>query len=388
MQDELGAYRPDAIATVAGAADGPLAGLTFAAKDLYDVAGMATGAGNPSFLEGHAPATTTASSVQKLLDAGATLVGKTITDELAFSLFGENHHYGTPINPAAPQRIPGGSSSGSASVVAGGMVDFALGSDTGGSVRVPASHCGIFGLRPTHGRIPIDGVVPLAQGFDTVGWFARTPAVMMHVGRVLLPQFAEQPVPSRLLIVDDAFARVESEATETLRATVDNLAFRFDEVAHVTIAPDGLDEWRSAFITLLGAEAWRNHGDWILQSKPIFGPGVAERFADAREVTPDDVAAATMVRRAARNAVLALLDERTVLCLPSAAGAAPFKGSDRPTLAAYRDRTLEMCCIAGLAGAPQIGMPRTMVNGCPLGISLVARPGGDEMLLAAAIALT
>ncbi len=388
MEDELGAYRPDAIFTVDGADDGPLAGLTFAAKDLYDVVGIATGAGNPTFLNGRAPAAKNASSVQKLLNAGATLVGKTITDELAFSLFGENHHYGTPINPAAPQRIPGGSSSGSASIVAGGLVDTALGSDTGGSVRVPASHCGIFGLRPTHGRIPIDGVVPLADSFDTVGWFARTPDIMMRVGQVLLPDFLAQPTPTRMLIVDDALAQVEDEAADAARAAIDSLAFGFDTVEHVTIAPDGLDGWRTAFITLLSAEAWHNHGDWICHVRPDFGPGVAERFAAASTVTREAVAAASEVRNATRDSVRGLLDAHTVLCLPSAAGAAPYKRADRRTLAAFRDRTLDMCCIAGLAGLPQIGLPRAMVGGCPLGISLVGPAGGDEMLLQAAVDLT
>jgi amidase len=388
MDDDLGAFRPDAMVTVTGAATGPLAGLTFAAKDLYDVAGIATGAGNPSFLAGRAPATHHAWAVQRLLDAGATLVGKTLTDELAFSLFGENHHYGTPINPAAPQRIPGGSSNGSAVVVAGGIVDTALGSDTGGSVRVPASHCGVFGLRPTHDRIPVDGVVPLAQSLDTVGWFARTPDMLRRIGRVLLPGYAERPTPTRLLIVDDAMAEVEPAAQAAARTAVDNIAADFATVDHVTVAPDGLESWRHAVLALLGAEAWRNHGEWITRTQPEFGPGVAERFAAAAAVTETDVAAANLVRNEARNRLRGLVDERTVLCLPSAAGTAPYRGSDRRTLAAFRDRTLRMTCLAGLAGLPQIGLPRTMVEGCPLGISLIGPANGDEMLLQAAIDLT
>ena len=388
MEDELGAFRPDAIATIAGAAVGPLVGLTFAAKDLYDVAGIATGAGNPTFLAGRAPATANASAVQKLLDAGATLVGKTLTDELAFSLFGENHHYGTPINPAAPQRIPGGSSNGSAAAVAGGIVDTALGSDTGGSVRVPASHCGIFGIRPTHGRVPIDGVVALAQSLDTVGWFARPPDVLQRIGRVLLPGHVEKPAPTRLLVVDDAMAEVEPAAQEATRAAVENIAYDFDTVEHVTAAPGGLEAWRQAVLALLGAEAWRNHGAWITAVKPEFGPGVADRFAAAAAVSAADVAAANAIRTAARDRLRSLVDDRTVLCLPSAAGAAPYKGSDRRTLAAFRDRTLRMTCLAGLAGLPQIGLPRVMVEGCPLGLSLIGPVGGDEMLLQAAVDLT
>jgi amidase len=169
-----------------GAATGPLAGLTFAAKDLFDVAGYVACAGNPDWLRTHAPAGKTAPVVQTLLEAGATLMGKTVTDELAFSMSGENIHYGTPINPAAPARIPGGSSSGSASATASKLVDFALGTDTSGSIRVPASYCGLFSLRPTHGRISCQGVIPLAPSFDTVGWVARDATLLQRIGEVLL----------------------------------------------------------------------------------------------------------------------------------------------------------------------------------------------------------
>jgi amidase len=393
MEDDLGAFRPDAMVTVAGAAAGPLAGLTFAAKDLYDVAGIATGAGNPDFLAGRAPATANAWSVHALLDGGATLVGKTLTDEFAFSLFGENHHYGTPLNPAAPQRVPGGSSNGSAVIVAGGLVDTALGSDTGGSVRVPASFCGIFGLRPTHGRIPLDGVVPLAPSLDTVGWFARTPDLLQRIGRVLLPGYRDAAGPTRLVVVDDALAEVEPAARPVAEAAIANIAHGFAAVEHVTIAPEddfpgGLDGWRAACLTLLAAEAWQAHGDWITRAQPAFGPSVAERFAMCAEIDAAAVAAAQAVRERVRARVGALVDGRTVLCLPSAAGAAPYKGSDRHTLAIFRDRTLRMNCIAGLAGLPQVALPRAMVEGCPLGLGLIGPAGGDEMLLQTAIDVT
>src|SRR6266542_391068 len=146
MQDPSGAFCQHVNVHLPGAALGPLAGLTFAAKDLLDIVGYVVCAGNPDWLRTHAPAEKTAPVVQALLEAGATLVGKTITDELAFSMSGENIHYGTPLNPAEPERIPGGSSSGSASATASRLVDFALGTDTSGSIRVPASYCGLFSM--------------------------------------------------------------------------------------------------------------------------------------------------------------------------------------------------------------------------------------------------
>ncbi|MFQ5924120.1 MAG: amidase family protein, partial [Anaerolineales bacterium] len=221
MPDHLGAFCKHAELTLPGAPGGPLAELTFAAKDLFDIAGFVTGAGNPDWLRTHKPATITAPAVQAVVDAGATLVGKTHMDELAFSINGENAHYGTPVNPRAPGRIPGGSSSGSASVVAGEVVDFALGSDTGGSVRIPASYCGTYGFRPTHGRISLTGVVPLAPSFDTVGWFAGKASVLERVGRVLLVDNSERSMPLRLLLADDAFTTADASVRSALQPTVD-----------------------------------------------------------------------------------------------------------------------------------------------------------------------
>ncbi|HWI12737.1 MAG TPA: amidase family protein, partial [Burkholderiales bacterium] len=177
-RDRINAFCRHTHVELPGASSGPLAGLTFAAKDIYDVIGHRTGFGSPDWLRTHEPAASTAPVVQQLLDAGATMVGKTQTDELTYSLNGENAHYGTPVNVNAPGRIPGGSSSGSAAAVAAGLVDFALGSDTGGSVRAPASFCGIYGIRPTHGRVSLRGACPLAATFDTAGWFAREASLL------------------------------------------------------------------------------------------------------------------------------------------------------------------------------------------------------------------
>ena len=164
---------PGSDVRIEGRPDGPLSGLTFVAKDLFDIAGRPTGAGNHDWAHTHAVPDKHAWVVQTLLDHGATLIGKTITDEISLGILGENMFDGTPTNPAAPDRVPGGSSSGSVSAVAQGFCDFALGTDTGGSVRVPASFCGVYGIRPTHGRLPVDGMLPQAPTSDTTGWFAR-----------------------------------------------------------------------------------------------------------------------------------------------------------------------------------------------------------------------
>ncbi|MEY4794224.1 MAG: hypothetical protein RL724_1160, partial [Pseudomonadota bacterium] len=156
-EDDVGAFIPGERTIRAGAASGPLAGLSFAAKDLFDVAGTVTGYGNPDWAATHAPATRDAMVITQLLQAGASLAGKTKTVELAYGLTGENVWQGTPKNPAAPDRFPGGSSCGSAAATAAGLVDFAMGSDTGGSVRIPASYCGVFGIRPSWGAVSLAG---------------------------------------------------------------------------------------------------------------------------------------------------------------------------------------------------------------------------------------
>jgi len=227
QSDPLGAFCDYSDATLDGAATGPLAGLNFAAKDLLDIAGHVTGGSNPDWLASHAPAEKTAWAVQALVDAGAAMVGKTQCDEISRGIFGENRHYGTPINTRAPDRVPGGSSSGSAAAVAGGLVDFALGTDTGGSVRIPASFCGLYGLRPTHGRIAMDGVLPQAPSYDTVGWFARDAETFARIGAVLLQSEPEDMGPARpkhMIIAEDAFALADADVAAVLRPIAEDLA--------------------------------------------------------------------------------------------------------------------------------------------------------------------
>src|ERR1700756_1293839 len=234
MQDEINAFVPDAQVHIQGRAGGPLSGLTFAAKDLFDVAGHPTGAGNPDWARSNPVPTRHAWAVQRLLDAGATLVGKTITDEVSLGIVGENAFYGTPVNPRAPSRVPGGSSSGSAAAVAAGLCDTALGTDTGGSVRVPASFCGLYGIRPTHGRLDLSGMLPQAPSSDTTGWFARDAETFARVSAVLLGEAIPGELPTRLVIASDAFAIAGPEtaaALEPMVARLRGLVGEVDEAA-------------------------------------------------------------------------------------------------------------------------------------------------------------
>jgi amidase len=358
--------------------------LTFAAKDIFDVAGYVTGGGNPDWQATHAAATRTAWAVQVLVDAGATMVGKTITDEITRGILGENAHYGTPVNPRAPDRVPGGSSSGSAAAVAGGLVDFALGSDTGGSVRVPASFCGLYGLRPTHGRIPLDGLLLQAPSYDTIGWFARDADIFARVGAVLLHSSVPAAHPSRLVIAEDAFEVADPAVAQALRPLIDRLAAHISHVIIVRLAPEGLAAWSEQQQVLQGREAWETARDWIDRVNPRFSFEVTERYIMARSYTDADVAAARIQREAIRQRLDAVLTDDAVLCLPTTPTPAPLRGERMSARRDVRARISMLTCIAGTTGRPQISLPLAEVNGLPVGLSLLGARGADEVLLACA----
>ncbi|KXZ51886.1 hypothetical protein GPECTOR_11g320 [Gonium pectorale] len=380
--------------TLQGAAEGPLKGLTFTVKDLFDVAGHRTGFGNPLWLETHPPATRTSPAVQALLDAGATLRGKTHMDELAYSLNGENVHYGTPVNPAAPGRIPGGSSSGSAVAVAAGEVDIGVGTDTGGSIRVPAAFCGLLGLRPTWGRVSAEATTALAPSFTTPGWFARDPAVFRAAGSVLLdPATRGSGRLRRWLVGRDAFSLADPPTSKAIYDALSGDMFKkvvslLSEPAEVDVAAPlagqglgALSDWMGVFRVTQGAEVWREHGGWVTAHNPTFGPGIKERFAMAAAITPEQLAAGHAKRELIRKHMLSLLGEDGVLALPTTPGPAPLVDTPPADLDAWRTRLISLTSIAGLAGLPQVHLPIAYVDGLPVGLGLVGPPGSDEQLL-------
>lgn len=381
MKDLWGAmFRPDVV--VSPLASGPLDGMTFAVKENIDVAGYVTAAGNPDWLRTHEAAQRHADIVTLLLEAGAKLTGKTHTDELMYSLNGENVHYGTPVNPRAPGHVPGGSSSGSAVAVAAGLTDFALGTDTGGSIRVPSSYCGIYGIRPTHGRVSMAGVLKLAPSFCTVGWMARTADVLARVGDVVFGSPASvRPRFNRCIVATDVLSLVELPVREKFLESVAIFHHEFEEMTFEPVAPEGLSVWMWAFRILQGREIWKTHGNWIETVQPKFGPDIAERFTWTRSLTGEMEAFARSLRESARRRMELLLDENTVLLMPTTPGGAPELQSDARTLAAWRARLLQLTCIAGLAGLPEVSVPWVVVDGLPVGISVIGARNQDERIL-------
>ncbi len=297
---------------------------------------------------------------------------------------GVNTHYGTPLNSAAPDRMPGGSSSGSAAATAAGLVDFGLGSDTGGSVRLPASFCGLFGIRTTHGLISLDGAMPLAPSFDTAGWFARDGGTLARVGAAYGIAVPEELPPLRLMIATDAMALASAETRAAIALLADRLQDRFGVAANTVLSETSLADWRETFRICQGAEIWQTHGEWIRATNPTFGPGVKERFEMAAAITPEMLEPAKAARTAIRSRLRNMLGEDGILILPTAPGPAPMRDADEAGLNAYRNAALEMLCPAGHAGLPQVTLPAGTVDGGPVGLSLVANAGRDGLLLAIA----
>lgn len=376
------AFVPETQVARARLGEGALSGLSFAAKDVFAVRGHVSSAGHPTWLRTHGPAERDAAVVERLRAEGADLVGVTILDELAYSLSGENPHYGTPENPRAPGRLCGGSSCGSAAAVAAAMCDFAIATDTAGSVRVPAAFTGLFGLRPTHGALSTEGVVPLAPSFDTVGFFAREAQTFQQVATRLLGEASGRSI-ERVLIADDALSLCDAGVAELLEEALDRALKGLRVRAERTrSAPEGFAELRQAFRRLQAREVWHVHGAWVESARPAFSPQVAERFAFAREIarSDDGLDRDLDLRDQVRERLAALLTPGTLLFVPPTPGVAPRIGAPSEELETTRARLLELTALASLSGLPQLVVPVRDLKGPPLALSFLASRGEDASL--------
>ncbi|PRX11933.1 UNVERIFIED_ORG: amidase [Martelella mediterranea] len=362
--------------TLAAPVSDRLAGLTVAVKDNFDIEGTVTGGGNPEWAEDQSPADHNAAAVQTLLDNGAALVGKVHMDELAYSLMGMNARFGTPENPAAPSRVPGGSSSGSASAVASGLADIGLGSDTGGSVRLPASFCGLFGWRPTHGLVSGEGLLPLAESYDVPGFLTRDLETLSQLGEIFAEgQAAEGDV--RLVYPSDVWRLCEDEAAAALKSALPK-GDRNDS----PLLPGGdLKALLPVFRNHQGYEAWQHFGGWIEKRAPEFGSDVGQRFSIAAKITPAEFEEAQARREAFRTHLKRVLVPGTVMVYPTSPGPAPLLTAGDDIFETFRSHALTMLAIAGHGGLPQISVPLVASQGSPLGLSLVGAPGSDRLLI-------
>jgi Asp-tRNA(Asn)/Glu-tRNA(Gln) amidotransferase A subunit family amidase len=363
---------------------GVLDGQTVAVKDLYALAGHRVGGGVPVFLAETDPATETADAVRLLLGAGADVQGIAQTDEFAYSIAGKNPHYGTPPNPAVVGGIPGGSSSGPASAVALGQATIGLSTDTGGSIRVPASYQGLWGLRTTHGAVPVGGLLPLAPSFDTVGWITRDAATLRAAASVSLgfpdSRDEQREIPARFVVDPALLAHAEPEVREAFTPYAD----------YDTVELGDIDNYFETFRTVQAAEASRMHGQWIEDHPGALGADIAARFAWASTITLAQEEAARDGVAEARQHLERVIGDR-VLLLPSASSAAPSTTADAAAIERTRAGTLRLTCIAGLTGRPGLSVPVMTVPqpgslfDAPVGLCLVGPRFSDVSLIDLAV---
>ncbi|MFL2783394.1 MAG: amidase [Rhodospirillales bacterium] len=383
IDDPVNCFVPHSPPVIKSAGNGSLSGLTFSVKDLYDIKGYKTGNGNPAWLATHNIATNTADLVEACLNAGADMVGKVICDEFFYSFIGENAHYGTPTNSKAPDRIPGGSSSGSAASVAAEICDFSLGSDTGGSVRIPAAFCGIYGLRPTFGRLSLEGGTAMSSSFDTAGWFAKDIDIFAKVGSKLLDNNISPSNIRSIKLAQFAFNIVDDEISIPLNQWLNSSLCNFDFADHVTTLPEGilLDDAREAFRIIQANEIWSIFGSWIEDTDPDFGPGVKERMNIAKTVSKKERETQLIYKTRVSDALKLLVPTGTIMALPVTASLPVKLNTDPQRLNDYRAKTLNIICLASLAGLPQISIPVTHSNGIPVSLGFIGWEGGDEALI-------
>jgi amidase len=360
-----------------------LAGLTFSVKDSIAVAGHVAGFGNPDWKRTHEPAVTHADAIESVLEAGAHLVATACCDEITFSLDGINRHFGTPLNKQYPNRIPGGSSSGSASMVAASLVDFALGTDTAGSVRVPASFCGLWALRPTHGAISTNGVLPLGPSFDTVGIFAKEAEMLGRVASVLLKQEPKESRFKKLIVPDLCWQLLSPELAPYMVSAKNKLAklLGIEQEEDLTIlGPEYPEEMVHNFNLMRSYEAWQCHGRWLEETNPLMDPAIEARIRNCKDTSKAQADRAALIQIEMKELIADVFDGSTLICLPTTWSLPPYRGTDATNLLLHRSKNMQLCALSSFLGLPQISIPVSVGHG-KLGLSLIAGAGQDSRLM-------
>ncbi|XP_047954594.1 outer envelope protein 64, chloroplastic-like isoform X1 [Salvia hispanica] len=384
----------------------PLTGLSFAVSDVFDVEGLVTGFGNPDWSRTHEPATRTCPVVAALVDGGATCVGKTVVDDMALGVSGENRHYESPTNPAAPARVPGGASSGAAVAVAAKLADFSLGIDTDGGVRLPAGNCAVVGFRPSHGTVSLSGVIPVSESLDTVGWFAKDPSVLRRVGHVLLQvPYAAQRKPRTFVIADDCFqlSKLPADRTQVVIKSIEKLygrqvlrhenlgdyiKLKVPSLKTFSVGQSNGDGKSSPLGMLANAmqiikcyEFRQNHNEWINSVKPTLDPVISAQLREASDLTDADVEKCRTIRIELRSAIDALVKDDGILVIPTALGPPPKLEAKENYSKEYLIQATTLSSVASMSGCCQVAVPLGIHEKCPVSLSLLARHGADRFLL-------
>ncbi|CAN8256794.1 unnamed protein product [Cochlearia groenlandica] len=390
------------------AAKQSLSGLTFSISDSFDVKDYITGFGSPQWKKTHEAAEKTAVVVTTLLKNGATCVAKTIMEEMGFGITGENKHYGTPINPLMPSNVPGGCSSGSAVSVGAELVDFALGIDTTGGVRIPASFCGILGFRPSQGTVSSVGVLPNSQSLETVGWFARDPSVLCQVGHALLNLSAVTHKRQRSFIfADDLFefsdipkqksVHVVRKAIENLpgyqtpkhmnvgkyvASSVPSLAEFCEQSGKSQNSASALKSLAAVMLSIQRHEFKTNHEEWSQACRSFLGPRFSNDVAAALKSRHESIKSLYRVKTEMRATIQSLLKEDGILVIPTVADPPPkLNTKNKNSLNEFLDRSYALSSIASMSGCCQVTIPLGKHGECPISVSFLTYYGGDKFLL-------
>jgi amidase len=371
-----------------GSADGPLAGTTFVCKDMFAIAGHTSSFGHRRWRETHSPSPTTAPAVDALLGAGARMEGLAKLDQLAYSMIGNAGEGEPPLNPTALDRFCGGSSSGPASAVAGGLCDFGVGTDTGGSIRVPAACCGLFSLRPTHGRLDADGVLPLAPSFDAVGLLARDPTLLRAAFAAMLGAAAPpQPPLERVLLPIDGFDGLDPAVAAAVSAHASTLGARGIEVEKASFERFASPAVADLFSRVQAREIWATHAGWVAENLRLLAPDVAARMERAELLSRSsagEIAADLQMLDDYRGEYDELIVPGTAILLPVTPGPAPLRVAGAEELQAFRVGSLRWTAPASLTGSPQVVVPVLDGAGASHGVGLLGARGEDVSLLATA----
>jgi len=382
MTKDSRVYCPQGPEHLSATDKGSLSGKQFVFKDLFDVEGYKTGAGNPQWLATHACASGTSPLISALLNSGAECVGRVQTDELAYSLNGQNIHYGTPVNPVAPDCIPGGSSSGSAVTVANKECDFSIGTDTGGSVRVPASYCGLYGLRPTLGALDLSACFELSKSFDTAGIFSRDLPLLRQVWRVLSDSQTDSKSASKVYL-DNQCAEVMSE--ERLARLVSWCDKAQVELVCGDLLNDRgwhLNEMSLLFRTIQGHDIIEKHDLWLEQHGESLDPAILERVKWSRTITDADYQQALAKQAKLKSLITTHLKENSLLwIIPTTPSGPPALTMSGDELAVYRTQLMGLTSIAGLSGFPQLHLPMQGLQEGPCGVSVMGLANSEEDLI-------
>ena len=358
---------------------GLLSNLNFVVKDMCKIKNHKTSCGNPDFYQKCKVASDFAPFLKVILEEGATLKGITICDEFFYSLIGENGHYGTPTNLNAPGCVPGGSSSGSAAALTTNLYDFSIGSDTGGSVRVPASFCGLFGIRPTHDRINTEGVYPMAPSFDTLGWFSKNIDIFKKIGSILLNLNEKTEfLFKEFVIAEDILELANPDIVNLFNNYINN---KFPKIKRFRLSVHDKEIIADNFRILQGGEIKENIIPWILENKPKISPEISARIEMAKKITNDQIDEALNFRSTLIEEIDKSLPKGMIALFPTTPFSSPKCGQSDEQLGSYRKKLMEFTSIAGMTSRPQISMPKFKDNTGPIGISLLGWQYSDEILL-------